>query len=407
MLGGLAWRNVWRQRHRTVLSLASIALASALTIFILAMQLGTYGGMKENVLRLIDGFAQVQPPHYADDPDLRKTIDAPDALLQALAQVPAVTASAPRASSYVILSNGPHSYGAAMIGVDPAREVRVSSLSGSVSQGRYLQAGDGGVVVVGAALARNLKLQVGDKVTMLGTARDGSIAADVLSVVGVFSTGASDLDRQVVEMPLARFQGDFALGQRVNAVAIVGPRLGAIQAALPRLRGIAAAQGLVLRDWTRLEPALDDVILLDMSFSSLLYVSLIAVVVFIILNTLLMSVLERTHEFGMLMAIGMRPTQIGAMVWLELLFLAGGGMLLGVALGAGLTGWVIESGGIAFPAAEALFKQWNMPSVLVPQLDWLTVLAGPLAIALCIAVAGFVPYLRVLRLEPVSAMRAM
>ena len=407
MLGGLAWRNVWRQRHRTVLSLASITLASALTIFILALQLGTYGGMKENVLRLIDGFAQIQPPHYADDPDLHKTIDAPDALQQALAHLPAVTASAPRASGYVILSNGSRSYGAAMIGVDPAREVRVSSLAGSVSEGRYLKADDGGAVVVGAALARNLKLDIGDKLTMLGTARDGSIAADVLSVVGVFSTGAPDLDREVVEMPLTRFQGDFALGQRVNAIAVVGHHLGDIQAALPRLRGVAAAHGLVLRDWTRLEPALNDVILLDMSFSVLLYVSLIAVVVFIILNTLLMSVLERTHEFGMLLALGMRPAQIGAMVWLELLFLAGGGMLLGVALGAGLTGWIIGSGGISFPAAEALFKQWNMPSVLIPQLDWLTLLAGPLAIAVCIAVAGLVPYLRVLRLEPVSAMRAL
>ncbi|MBU6472201.1 MAG: ABC transporter permease, partial [Alphaproteobacteria bacterium] len=130
------------------------------------------------------------------------------------------------------------------------------------------------------------------------------------------------------------------------------------------------------------------------------------IVVFIILNTLLMSVLERTREFGMLMAIGMRPSQIGRMVWIELVFLAGIGAVLGIALGAGFTLWLSRHG-ILFSGADALFKQWHMPSTLYPQLGWVSALAGPLAISLCIAVAGLVPYARVRRLEPVSAMRAV
>ena len=112
------------------------------------------------------------------------------------------------------------------------------------------------------------------------------------------------------------------MAARVNTIAVAGTHLADIQASLPALRGDRESDGLVVRDWTELEPALNDVILLDMSFSVLLYVSLIVIVVFIILNTLLMSVLERTREFGMLMAVGMRPGQIGRMVWLELLFLA-------------------------------------------------------------------------------------
>ena len=113
-----------------------------------------------------------------------------------------------------------------------------------------------------------------------------------------------------------------------------------------------------------------------MSFSVLLYVSLIVIVVFIILNTLLMSVLERTREFGMLMAVGMRPAQIGRMVWLELLFLAGSGAAIGIAIGVTITGWVARQG-IAFAGAEALFEQWHMPSTLYPQLDAVSALAGP------------------------------
>ncbi|PQA85965.1 ABC transporter permease [Hyphococcus luteus] len=405
MLFALAWRNIWRQPRRTALSLISIVLASAITIFLLALQQGSYSAMKENVLSLLDGFAQVQPEGYADDPSLRKAIDEPDALAARLETLEAVTAAAPRALTYVILSNGPRSYGSAVIGVDPSIETKVSTLDASIKEGRYLKPGDDGVTVIGAGLARNLKLKVGDELTMLGAARDGSVAADIVTVVGVFATGAPEIDRQVIETPISRFQSIFAMEGEANMIAVKGRRLADIQNALPELRTIAEEEGLVLRNWTELEPALHDVIMLDASFSVLLYVSLVVVVVFIILNTLLMSVLERTREFGMLMAIGMRPSEIGAMVWLELLFLAGIGAGLGIAFGAGITAWV-EGRGLVFSGAEALFSQWNMPSTLYPDLNWTTALAGPLAIACSIGLAGLVPYARVRRLEPVSAMRA-
>jgi ABC-type lipoprotein release transport system permease subunit len=405
VLAALAWRNIWRQPWRTALSLTSIALAAVVAIFILSLQLGAYGTMKENVLRLVDGFAQVQPPGYSDDPDLKKMIESPAALMRSLEELPQVTATAPRAASYAILSSGPRSYGAAVMGIDPAREPAVSILGATVRQGRYLTPDDSDAAVIGAGLARNLKLAPGDEFTLLGEAADGSIAADVLTVKGIFTTGAPELDRQLIEMPLARFQEDFALYGAVNTIAITGRHLSDIQSARPEIAAIAGGQGLVLRDWTQLEPALNDAILLDMSFSSLLYVSLIVIVVFIILNTLLMSVLERTREFGMLLALGMRPGQIGRMLWLELLYLAAGGSAIGIALGGALTYW-LSGHGVVFAGAEALFSQWNMPSRLFPEVAPLSLLGGPLAIAGAIALSGIIPYRHIVKLKPVSAMRA-
>ncbi len=404
MLAGLAWRNIWRQPQRSVLSLCSIALAGTVTIFLLALQEGSYDTIKENVLRLMDGFAQVQPGGYADAPDLRKTIADPAALMARLEAVPGVTASAPRAQTFVILSNGPRSYAAAVLGVEPARERALSTLGQTVSDGAYLRAGDGNATVVGAALARNLKLRVGGTLTMLGSASDGSVAADVLRVKGIFSTGVPEIDRQLIEMPLKRFQTDFNMAGRVNVIAVAGRRLANIQASLPALRTIAKTRGLVVRNWSDLEPAMADAILLDISISLLFYFSLVTVVVFIILNTLLMSVLERTREFGMLMAIGMRPGQIGVMIWQELLFLSVTGAALAVACGSALTLWVTQNG-LTFAGAEALFAQFHMPATLYPRLDFTSALTGPLAIVLAIAVAGIVPYMRVRSLKPVSAMR--
>jgi ABC-type antimicrobial peptide transport system permease subunit len=101
----------------------------------------------------------------------------------------------------------------------------------------------------------------------------------------------------------------------------------------------------------------------------------------------------------------MRPSKIGRMIWLELVFLAGIGAALGIALGSAVTGWFTKHG-ITFPSAEALFEQWHMPATLHPTLDLTTALAGPLAIALAICIAGFIPYAHVRRLQPVAAMRA-
>jgi ABC-type antimicrobial peptide transport system permease subunit len=154
-----------------------------------------------------------------------------------------------------------------------------------------------------------------------------------------------------------------------------------------------------------MEPAMRDAITLDISIGLLMYATLIAVVAFIILNTLLMSVLERTREFGTLLAVGMLPGLIGQMVWIELLGLALFGCVIGFAVGAAVT-LQFERHGIAFSGMDRLFAQFGLPSRFYPALTPFSALAGPGAILLSIAIGGIVPYLRVARLTAASAMRA-
>ncbi len=405
MLLEIAWRNLWRRPVRTVLSLASIALAAAILVFVLSFQFGVYGAMKANALRLFDGFAQIQPRGYADDPDIRKTITAPDRLAQAARVIPGVRAAAPRASTYAILANGDLSYGAAIVGVEPAEERLVSTLAATVRHGRYLQPGDSNAIVMGEALARNLKLELGDQVTLLGSALDGTVAADSLKLVGLFHTGIGELDRQLAEMPLARFQQIFAMPYAANVVVVSGPSLAGVDRALPVLGRVAAASGLVVKDWGELKPELKQAITLDFSTSMLWYFSLVVVVVFIVLNTLLMSVLERTREFGMLLAVGMRPAQVAGMLWLELVLLALLGDGLGVLLGGGLALGFGQTG-ITLGSVGGLLAQWGLPGRLYPALGLVSALAGPAVILASVAVGGLIPMRRIGRLEPVAAMRA-
>jgi putative ABC transport system permease protein len=405
MLLALALRNLWRRPQRTILSLLSMAIAASLIVFMQAFQIGVYGLTKESTLRVIDGHAQLQPPGYAADPGLDRTIVGAEALVRQAASIPGVTIATPRVNGFAILANGERSYGAAIIGVDVLTERKLSSIAAMIREGRYLEQGDRDAAVLGASLADKLQVKVGDRVTLLGAARDGSVAADVLRVVGLYRSGIPELDRSILEMPFERAQETFAMEGRASTIALAGASLEGINRALPALGTLAQRHGVTLLDWGALEPALRDILALKLAINSALYLTLVAVVAFIILNTLLMSVLERTQEFGILLAVGMRPGLIGRMVWMELLALALAGCGIGLAIGAGFAWW-FEWRGIAFAGLADVLAQFGLPPRLYPALTPVSAFTGPGLILLAIAIGGIVPYLRVVRLTAASAMRA-
>jgi len=403
MIASIAWRNIWRQPTRTALSMVGMAFTSMLLVFMPSFQFGTYDTMKKSMLQIVDGFGQFQPEGYRDDPEVSKVIPDPEALLADLETVPGITAAAPRTTGFALLANGERSFAAAIVGIDPENERKVTTLAARVARGRALVPGGGQAIVLGDGLARNLRLKLGDPVTMLGPGLDGSVAADVLTLVGVFKTGVPEIDRQIARMPLQRFKESFLMDGAVNVVAVTGGRVLDVERAAHRLRAIAASHGVVYLDWAELRPEVKDVIALDMSTGMLMYVTLVIVVVFIILNTLYMSVLERTREFGMLLAVGMKHRQIGRMVWIEMILLSVIGNGIGILLGIGLT-WQVQQIGIHIEGSEAIYARFGLPSRLYPAMTPVRVLLGPMTVVTAIALMGIVPYRRVLGLNPVSAM---
>ena len=399
MIAALAWRNLWRQPLRSILSVASIAFTAALLVFMLSFQVGVYSVMKTNLLRIFDGFAELQAQGYLADPDMRKTIAKPQILAADLRTIGGVNAASPRIITFAILAHGRRSFGAAVIGVDPANEPLVSSLAATVRRGRYLRPDDDDAAIVGDGLARDLSLSLGDRVTLLGSARDGSIAADVLRIVGIFHSGMGDLDRQMLQMPLARAQATFDLGDRANTIAMAGPTLSGVDDMLPRIASVAARHGVSLADWEALEPSLDDTITLKIITAGLMYATLVVVVVFIILNSLLMSVLERYQEIGIYKSIGASYGDLLVLFLTEagIIGLLGGsgGLLLGRIVSYGLDVAVnayARRHGVTEPIQVFVFPAW--------------LLAGTLLFAVLASVlAGVYPALRAARVDPIRALR--
>lgn len=405
MIFALAWRNLWRRPRRTILSVAGLAFAAAFLVFMPSLQNGAYRAMIENTLRLYDGYAQLEQPGYRKEPDIRSTIDGVDELVDQLRGIPGVEEVSARASAFVLLSAESRSFGAQILGVSPDTEPGVSRIPGNIETGRFLAPGAADEVVLGATLARNLSVGIGDSITLLGTGRDGSLAADSLTIVGTFTTGIGEVDRLTAEMALARFQETFTMPDQAHTIVLSAPTLAEFAPLADHARAIAERSGLELLQWRSLQPGLWQAIILDASTGALIYVAMVVVVTFTLLNSLLMAVLERTHEFGVLMALGMRPASIGRMVWIETVLMLALGLGIGIGLGYAISTY-FAGVGITFGQMEEIFGRFGLPGAMHPRVDALTLLAGPGLIAICTLLAGIFPYLRVYRLQPVPAMRA-
>lgn len=401
----MAWRNIWRNRRRSVLTMAAIAFACTLLIFMLSFQFGTYETMINSAVRIHTGYFQVQAEGYHDDPSVRKVVAEPERVAQALSEVPEVTAFAPRAAGFALISSETRTYGAMVNGVDPEREPTVSRIPRLVREGRFLEPGDVDAAMLGELLAENLQVGLGDLVTLLGQGRDGSIAAAVVTVRGIFHSGQDEFDRSALYLPLDYFQEVFFMRGAVHKLVAVTDSLGNVPEAERAVRKALADQSeLVVLDWDELMPGLSQSILIDLVSGLIFYGLLLVVVAFSILNTFLMAVLERTREFGVMMALGTSRNRLTRLLLTESMLLTAVGIGLGIVLGCAVT-LFFESHGIEMSEAAELLQQFGISGTLYPRLSWLSAAIGPVLVLFITFLTAVYPALRVRRLTPVEAMR--
>ena len=403
----LAWRNLWRHPRRTWLTAGAMMFSNMLLVFMIAIQFGMYELMIDNTLQTFTGHLQIQAPGYKDEQKMRLTV--PDAVPLAesvRAELPAVKAAA-RGTAFALVSSEERSYGVAVFGIQPAYEPGVSTLPGLVSEGRYLDGNDAAEIVIGTVLARNLRVGLGDELTLLGSGRDGSFAAAVVNVVGIFDTGVADFDRSITEIPLGLFQDVFYMDGSGHHVVINAGGIEGVTGLQSQVASLLPGDGtLVVHDWDALQPGLKQAIKADMSSAFFMYGILVILVAFSVLNTQLMSVLERTHEFGVVLSLGLTPGRLGRLVMLETAIMGVIGLILGAILGGLVTYW-FSINGFSIPGMDEMAAKFNLPARFYPQVTPLSLLTGPSVVFLFTLLAAVYPALRLQRLHPVEAMRAV
>jgi ABC-type lipoprotein release transport system permease subunit len=424
MLIFIAWRNIWRNPVRSLLTVSALAGGMVMVILYASLLEGISRQMVQYATQLSSAHLQVHRQAFIDDQDLYATLPWPY-LEQMEKRFPALH-FAPRLYAAALASSRESSTGVLIKAVDPRREAAVTSMlahvrQGSAELGPAEDSADGLTrynLLVGAQLAKNMHLAPGSELVLVTQAADGSIGNALFRVAGVLKPLEPNFDRMGLLLSVTAYRELLYLESGFHELAIklddsdrlaqVQPAVADALQALQREQPLDSLGGAArLRNWRQLNPAVAD--MLQMSGTMLLFMGLIVVGLASLgmLNTMLMAVHERTHEFGILLAIGMKRRWLLSMVMLESFFLALVSALLGAALGALLARY-LETHGIDFSASMPDGYDWGgivFEPVMKGYLEPTQILQ---ACALTVGVsliASLIPSWRTVRLKPAQVLR--
>lgn len=405
----LAWRNLWRNTRRTLLSAGAIAVMVLLLIFALSMQFGGYDAMVDHATGPSHGHIQIQHPDYIDSPRVRHLLENAESVAQTIRGRSDIRGVATRAQSSALASAGEKTFGTLVVGVEAEHEPGVSWLPGTVNEGRYLS-GAAGEAVIGTLLANNLGISLGDELVLLGVTPDDAMAVVVAQVVGLLNSGTAAIDRSLVHIPLALFQEAFELDQAAHSVAVMfdqytdaDDHINALAAEIGSSEGSTASAPVTVADWRRLMPEIESAIASDKVSSSVMYSLLVVLVTFSIANTFVMMIFERTREFGTLLAMGARPATLIGTIQLETLFLTLLGTAAGAILGIATAYWVGQVGISLGSESQQLLAQFQMPERIYFGISWPAVIGAPLIMIATTQVAAYFASRRVRSMAIVEA----
>lgn len=403
----IAWRNLSRRKLRTLLTSSMILVGTALIVWSVGLAEGTYNDMISLATRSFAGHFQVVSGDYKDKPTLFKTISDPEPVLRQLAAVDGVEAVTGRAETAGLLSAADKTAGVLLVGVDPVAEPRVTSLDRAVTEGRWFEARPGPTdpnhnlpMVIGAGVAARLKVGLGDELSFIGQAADGSIAAELFTVTGIIDSGGDDVDGVMALVRLADLQGLLVLGKRIHRVVGAATSLNRLKKIE---RSVSLDPPLRFLPWQEVLPELNATIKGDRAGLWFFLFIILAVVLLGVSNTMMMTVMERTREFGVMMALGSSPGRVIRVIMSEAAWVTALGVGLGLAIG------VAANLATAHWGLRIMDEPITYGGVVIDVMTSENTIIGnlifPALIFTCGLAAGLLPALRAARLKPAAAIR--
>jgi putative ABC transport system permease protein len=400
-VGKVAWRNLWRNPRRSFVTMGTMMVALCALVTFSGLMRGMQRAMEANVVELETGDVQLFAQGYQERPSLYLRIERPEALLAALDREGYAASARLRAAG--LAAAGASSGGAFLIGVDVARDHRVSRIDREVERGSWLDPGDAKGVVIGRRLAKSLGISPGGEILLLTNAADGSMANELYRVRGVLRGVGDAIDRGGVYMNAAAWRELLVVPEGVHQIIVRRPAGVDLPAARARVAALAPA--LDVKSWVQLLPTLANI--LETQEGSLVLIELIvyAAVASVILNAMMMAVFERIRELGLLKAVGMKPRTVFALVACEGLWQTAVAVAAGLLLAAPLLYYLVHHGLNIASLAGASIQGIAYNAEWHAEVDRATV-AGPIAmLVLAVAAAITFPALKAARLKPLDAMR--
>lgn len=396
----LAWRNLWRNHRRTIIMLAAIAVGIWAMIFMTALTQGMANEIIKDGISALPGYVQVHNPDFIDDPDISNRISLPDAELTRRFAAADLRQWATRLKVPAVITSERESRGVTLLGIDPGRELGMTFVSLENLDGRFLDGSDDDGLVIGRKLAETLDTELGKRVVIMSQGADNEVADRGFRIVGLFGANIRAYEETYVFTGKHPLQKLLHTGDHVTEVVVDGDDYRHVEPLYDKVRGLVDSDLLVSR-WTDLNRYLATMLKFMDGFVLIYVIVIFLALSFGLVNTLLMAVFERIREIGLMLALGMRPSNIVGQIIIESMLLLVFGMLIGNLL-ALLTILPLRDG-IDISLVGQGMEMIGASNVLVPNLRLQDVILANCVVLFLGFLASLSPAWRASRYEPIEA----
>ncbi|MBN1498168.1 MAG: ABC transporter permease [Spirochaetes bacterium] len=402
----LGWRNLWRQKRRSLVVIFSITLGVLMMMFALGLMNGIITQMLDNSISTKLGHLVVHKKGFFENMKLETNFYPDQRILRAMKSDPDIVASAPRVKAFAMIRTGESSRGLIVLGVYPELEKKVSKMNEYTladEGGSFLDDPDANEIMISKSLAEKLDVLVGDKIVLILQDSKSEMAGVGLTVRGLFQTPVADYDNSVAYMGIKRLQNITGLGNNISEIMVVATGKEAVDSIKPRLTAAIGDASLEVMTWKDMAPNLVSAVRMIDSMLYIYYAIFFITVVFSIANTLIMSIMERFHEIGVMKSIGTRPSQIFFIIMFEAVNLGLVGLTAGIVCGVILL-QVLQFTGLDFSLFMDAMRQWGAGSIIYPFLYPKDYIITILVVELTTCIAAIYPAVKAARIKPLDAL---
>ena len=399
LLFSLATRNLWRNHRRTLVILFAIVLGVWAMIVMAAFMRGISDKMFYDGIQNLTSHIQIHEKKYLDDPVINNSMNVDSTIEEALKSNPKIVKWTTRIRVPAVVASEHDTAGLTLIGIDPSLEAEMSFLKSSMIEGRYLTSVDDKGVIIGKKLAEKLETRVGKRIVLMSQDKANQVADRGFRIVGLFDAETDAMEKSSIFLAINTAKSLLKVKEDISEIAIEIDNINDVDLVVEQLK--QSVPGYDIKSWHEIQPLLKMITDLYNSVGIIWHLIVFLAMGFGIVNTLLMAVFERTYEFGLFQALGLKPAFILIQVWLEAILLLVCGLLIG-----NLVSWltVLATGdGIDMANFAEGMQMAGMGNVIPFVIVTEDLIAANLVVIVLGLLTGLYPAWRASRLVPADA----
>jgi len=404
MILKIAWRNIWRNKRRTMITVASIMFALFFAIIMRGFQRGSYAKMKENAVESYSGYIQIQKSGYWDDKNINNVFSLDEAMIAKFESDPRVEVLIPRIESFALASSGVSTKGVAVMGISPEKEDKMTRIKSYLKTGEFLNTKDKSILVA-AGLAKFLNINIQDTLVLFSSGYHGVSAAGLYPVKGILKLPTPEMNRSTVYLSLTEAQIFFSTGNQFTGLLFDLKDVNDLNEVEKKIRSNLDPEKYTIMNWEEMNKELIQMIETDNAGGLIMVAILYLVIAFGIFGTVLMMTNERIREFSVMISIGMQKRKLALVVVVELIILTSIAVLAGILISLPVMFYFyynpIEFTG---DAVEAM-KDFNFEPVMPMSLEYQIFIFQGIAISILMIVAMSYPTIKIMTLKVVKGLR--